>query len=356
MENVLASRYASRPMAELWSEAGKVVLERELWVAVLEAQRDLGIDLPDGVVEDHRAVIDRVDLESIRQREQVTRHDVKARIEEFCALAGHEHVHKGMTSRDLTENVEQLQVEELLAAHRRLSDLLAAYPLRGLKGPVGTQQDLLDLFDGDADRVFLVDEAAEPVSGTLTTALVARSVLRREPGAAIVHNLICGRVVPEVIAEHGGRAVRTRVGHSFIKAVMAEEGAAFGGEHSGHYYFRDNWRADSGLIAALIVLAELSASGGTLSDLLAPFRRHVASGELNSRVADPVAVIEHVSRHYASSPQDRLDGLTVECDGWWFNLRPSNTEPLLRLNLEAGDADACAERVAEVQALIDAVG
>ena len=205
MENVLASRYASRPMAELWSEAGKVVLERELWVAVLEAQRDLGIDLPDGVVEDHRAVIDRVDLESIRQREQVTRHDVKARIEEFCALAGHEHVHKGMTSRDLTENVEQLQVrrglelvldrvvatlarlgrlavehddlvmsgrthnvaaqattlgkrfanaaEELLAAHRRLSDLLAAYPLRGLKGPVGTQQDLLDLFDGDADRV-----------------------------------------------------------------------------------------------------------------------------------------------------------------------------------------------------------
>ena len=229
--------------------------------------------------------------------------------------------------------------------------------LRDLQARVlETGADVGLAFDGDADRVFLVDEAAEPVSGTLTTALVARSVLRREPGAAIVHNLICGRVVPEVIAEHGGRAVRTRVGHSFIKAVMAEEGAAFGGEHSGHYYFRDNWRADSGLIAALIVLAELSASDGTLSDLLAPFRRHVASGELNSRVADPVAVIEHVSRHYASSPQDRLDGLTVECDGWWFNLRPSNTEPLLRLNLEAGDADACAERVAEVQALIDAVG
>jgi adenylosuccinate lyase len=204
MENVLASRYASRPMAELWSPEAKVVMERELWIAVMEAQRELGVDIPDGVIEDHRAVVDQVDLSSIRERERVTRHDVKARIEEFCALAGHEHIHKGMTSRDLTENVEQLQVrrslelvldrivaaldrlarlaveheglamagrshnvaaqvttlgkrfataaEELLTAHRRVSDLLAAYPLRGLKGPVGTQQDQLDLL-GDGDRV-----------------------------------------------------------------------------------------------------------------------------------------------------------------------------------------------------------
>ncbi len=204
MENVLASRYASRPMAELWSPEAKVVMERELWIAVMEAQRELGVDIPDGVIEDHRAVLDQVDLESIRERERVTRHDVKARIEEFCALAGHEHIHKGMTSRDLTENVEQLQVrrslelvldrivatlarlarlaveheglamagrshnvaaqvttlgkrfataaEELLTAHRRVSDLLAAYPLRGLKGPVGTQQDQLDLL-GDGARV-----------------------------------------------------------------------------------------------------------------------------------------------------------------------------------------------------------
>lgn len=204
MQNVLASRYASRPMAELWSPEAKVVMERELWIAVMEAQRELGVDIPDGVVEDHRAVLDQVDLESIRERERVTRHDVKARIEEFCALAGHEHIHKGMTSRDLTENVEQLQVrrslelvldrivatlarlaqlaveheglamagrshnvaaqvttlgkrfataaEELLTAHRRVSDLLAAYPLRGLKGPVGTQQDQLDLL-GDGARV-----------------------------------------------------------------------------------------------------------------------------------------------------------------------------------------------------------
>jgi len=205
MENVLASRYASRPMVDLWSPEAKVVMERELWIAVMEAQRELGVEIPDGVVADHRAVVDQVDLDSIRERERVIRHDVKARIEEFCALAGHEHVHKGMTSRDLTENVEQLQVrrsldlvldrtvaalarlarlaveheglamagrshnvaaqvttlgkrfataaEELLSAHRRVSDLLASYPLRGLKGPVGTQQDQLDLLDGDVAAV-----------------------------------------------------------------------------------------------------------------------------------------------------------------------------------------------------------
>jgi len=219
---------------------------------------------------------------------------------------------------------------------------------------LATGADVGLAFDGDADRVFLVDERAQPVSGTLTTALVARSVLRRNPGATIVHNLICGSVVPEVIAESGGRAVRTRVGHSFIKAVMAEEEAAFGGEHSGHYYFRDNWCADSGLVAALIVLEELSTSGGTLSGLLEPFDRYAASGEINTSVGDPAAVIDRVAQHYAGSPQDRLDGLTVEPGGWWFNLRPSNTEPLLRLNLEAADAESCATRVAEVRALIDA--
>ena len=205
MENVLASRYASRTMIDLWTPEVKVVMERELWIAVLEAQQELGVDIGDGVVDDHRAVVDRVDLDSIRERERITRHDVKARIEEFCALAGHEHVHKGMTSRDLTENVEQLQVrrslevvrdrmvaaltrlarlaaeydglvmvgrshnvaaqvttlgkrfataaEELLVAYRRVADLLVAYPLRGLKGPVGTQQDQLDLFDGDAAKL-----------------------------------------------------------------------------------------------------------------------------------------------------------------------------------------------------------
>ena len=167
-----------------------------------------------------------------------------------------------------------------------------------------------------------------------------------------MHNLICSRTVPEVVREHGGTPVRTRVGHSFIKQVMAETGAIFGGEHSAHYYFRDNWRADSGSIAALCVLEQLCRSGLSLSQLRAPFERYAQSGEINSRVADPAAVIERVARAYGEWPQDRLDGLTVDCGPWWFNLRPSNTEPLLRLNLEAPDAATCAERTAEVLELV----
>jgi phosphomannomutase len=205
-------------------------------------------------------------------------------------------------------------------------------------------------FDGDADRVFLVDETGNGVSGSLTTALVAIRVLAKQPGASIIHNLICSKVVPEVVREHGGTPVRTRVGHSFIKQVMAETGAAFGGEHSGHYYFRDNYRADSGLIAALVVLEAVSAAGVPLSELLAPLRRYAASGEINTRVDDVHAVIERVAQAYSAFPQDRLDGLTVDAGDWWFNLRPSNTEPLLRLNLEAAGEDECAARVAEVRA------
>ncbi len=218
---------------------------------------------------------------------------------------------------------------------------------------LATGADIGLAFDGDADRVFLVDEQARPVSGSLTTALVASTVLGHQPGATVIHNLICSRTVPEAIAEHGGRAVRSRVGHSYIKELMATEGAAFAGEHSGHYYFADNYRADSGLIAALLVLEALSTSGGTLSDLLAPFDRYAASGEVNFSVDDPAAVVERVSLAYAATgTQDTLDGLTVDMGTWWFNLRPSNTEPLLRLNLEAAGADACTARLAEVSALI----
>ena len=218
---------------------------------------------------------------------------------------------------------------------------------------LATGADIGLAFDGDADRVFLVDEQGRPVTGSLTTALVASTVLGHQPGATVIHNLICSRAVPEVIAEHGGRAVRSRVGHSYIKELMATEGAAFAGEHSGHYYFADNYRADSGLIAALLVLEALSTSGGTLSDLLAPFDRYAASGEVNFSVDDPAAVSERVSLAYAATgSQDTLDGLTVDMGTWWFNLRPSNTEPLLRLNLEAAGADACTARLAEVSALI----
>jgi phosphomannomutase len=212
--------------------------------------------------------------------------------------------------------------------------------------------DLGLAFDGDADRVFLIDERANDVSGSTMTALAAEAMLRREPGAKIVHNLICSWTVPEVIREHGGIPVRTRVGHSFIKQVMAESGAVFGGEHSGHYYFRDNYRADSGLIAAVVALGELSSANVPLSELLAPLLRYVASGEINSPVEDQQSKIEELATTLADGRQDRLDGLTVEFDDWWCNVRPSNTEPLLRLNVEAKTPERLAEQTARMLAMI----
>jgi phosphomannomutase len=207
-------------------------------------------------------------------------------------------------------------------------------------------------FDGDADRVFLVDEKAEPVSGSLTTALVAKRILSRDRGATIVHNVICSRVVPEVIAEGGGKAIRSRVGHSFIKQIMAETGAAFGGEHSGHYYFRDNFGADSGMLAALYVLETMSLEQKTLSELLAPLRRYAASGEINVEVDDQQAVIDRIAQAYSDGSSDRLDGLTVSYEEWWFNVRPSNTEPLLRLNVEAEDEGLMKTKRDELVALM----
>ena len=207
-------------------------------------------------------------------------------------------------------------------------------------------------FDGDADRVFLVDETAEPVSGSTTTAMVAKAMLEKYPGAPIIYNLICSKAVPEVIAENGGTPVRTRVGHSFIKAVMADTDAVFGGEHSGHYYFRDNYRADSGLIAAVVILELLCKAGKPLSEVRKPFERYAMSGEINSRVDDPEAVTEKVAEAHADADLDRTDGLTVDHGDWWFNLRPSNTEPLLRLNLEAPSREECDAHVSDVLALV----
>ena len=207
-------------------------------------------------------------------------------------------------------------------------------------------------FDGDADRVFLIDERGQDVSGSIVTALVAKAMLKREPGASIIFNVICSWTVREVIRENGGVPVRTRVGHSFIKQVMAETGAIFGGEHSGHYYFRENYRADSGLIAAVIVLAQLSEANVPLSELLAPFRRYAASGEINTEVKDPLATIELVAEALKDGEQDRLDGLTVEFEDWWCNVRPSNTEPLLRLNVEARTDELLREKTAMVLEII----
>ena len=221
-----------------------------------------------------------------------------------------------------------------------------------------TEADIGLAFDGDADRCFLVDDQGQPVSGSTTTAIVAAAMLEKHPGATILYNLICSKAVPEIITERGGTAIKTRVGHSFIKAVMASTGAVFGGEHSGHYYFRDNYRADSGCIAALVVLETLSRANQPLSELRRPFERYVDSGEINTEVADQGAVIERVARHFGTLPgvtQDRMDGLTIDLGDWWFNLRPSNTEPLLRLNLEARTAGECEAHTAEVLGLIRTV-
>ncbi len=209
-------------------------------------------------------------------------------------------------------------------------------------------------FDGDADRVFVVDERGEGMSGSTTTALLAVAALRQHPGATILHNLICSRAVPEVVREHGGVPIRTKVGHSFIKQVMAETGAVFGGEHSAHYYFARNYNADSGLIASLVVMAEAGRSGSPLSIVRQPYERYSASGEINTEVDDASAVIDRVSGEFGQYQQDFLDGLTVDCGDWWFNLRPSNTEPLLRLNLEAATRDDCDHRVAELLVSITA--
>ncbi|HET6699861.1 MAG TPA: phosphomannomutase/phosphoglucomutase [Nocardioidaceae bacterium] len=194
-------------------------------------------------------------------------------------------------------------------------------------------------FDGDADRCFLVDERGRPVDPSLLTALIAVRELAKEPGATVIHNLITSRAVPQVIVEHGGVPVRTRVGHSYIKATMATTDAIFGGEHSGHFYFRDFWRADSGMLAALHALGALAETDQPLSELLARYSRYVASGEINSTVADQQAVLAALEREWAGDgvDVDHLDGLTVTAADWWFNVRASNTEPLLRLNAEAKD-------------------
>ena len=225
--------------------------------------------------------------------------------------------------------------------------------LRDLQARVlETGADVGLAFDGDADRVFLVDDQGEPLSGSTTTAIVAKGILEKQPGATILHNLICSKAVPEVVRENGGTPVRTRVGHSFIKAVMAETGAVFGGEHSAHYYFRDNFRADSGCIAALVVLEQLCRAGVPLSSCASrssATRRRARSTRRSTTRRGHRAGGGRVRRRRR---RIALDGLTVDLGDWWFNLRPSNTEPLLRLNLEAPTREACDAHVAEVRALI----
>ncbi len=216
------------------------------------------------------------------------------------------------------------------------------------------QCDLGVAFDGDADRMFLIDEHGTFIGGDMTTAMVAIQMLKQSPDSNIVYNLICSRTVPEVIESNGGTAIRSRVGHSFIKALMREQDAIFGGEHSGHFYFRDNWYADSGLIALLTVLQLVSDDGQPLSEILKPIDVRVRSGEINSEVSDPGATLERVEATYTAEGAeiDHLDGLTVGFDDWWFNLRASNTQPLLRLNVEAENDNVLRQKTGDVLALL----
>lgn len=219
----------------------------------------------------------------------------------------------------------------------------------------GADHDLGVAFDGDADRAFFLDDLGEPLSGSTITSLIARELLADHPGSNVVHNLIVSKSVPEIVTELGGTPIRTRVGHSFIKGVMAETDAVFGGEHSGHYYFRDNYRADSGMLAMLFLLRTLSRDGRPLSEIRGEVERYVASGEINFEVSDVSTATEAVAVAFSGANVGRLDGLTVDLGDKWFNLRPSNTEPLLRLNAEAADSAALSSLVERVSRIVQDV-
>jgi phosphomannomutase len=214
--------------------------------------------------------------------------------------------------------------------------------------------DLGCAFDGDADRMFLCDARGGMLGGDMVVCLVARKLLQADPHQTILYNLICSHAVPELIRRMGGTALRTRVGHALIKPLMREHGAVFGGEHSGHFYFRDNWYADSGLVAFLVALEVISQEGRPLAEIVREFDPYVRSGEINSEVRDAQGRLRALEERYAGGQIDHLDGLTVEFPDWWFNVRPSNTEPLLRLNIEAADADTLRRKQEELLALIRA--
>jgi phosphomannomutase len=215
------------------------------------------------------------------------------------------------------------------------------------------EPDLGVAFDGDADRAFFVDDLAAPLPGSTTTAIIADWYLQRQPGATIVHNLICSKAVSETITAAGGVPVRTKVGHSYIKAVMADTGAIFGGEHSGHYYFKDNFRADSGIMATLVLLRVLSDEGVPLSELRKRYEPYAQSGEINFVVSDVPGAVAAVEGAFSDATMDHLDGLTVDTGDRWFNLRPSNTEPVLRLNVEAPTSHDVAEFTGRVESIIE---
>ncbi len=215
-----------------------------------------------------------------------------------------------------------------------------------------TGADLGAAFDGDADRVFLIDENSKTLGGDMVTALVSKALLKKNPGSTVLYNLICSKSVPEAVSQMGGKAIRTRVGHALIKPLMKKHNAVFGGEHSGHFYFRDNWFADSGLIALLVCLELISEADMPLSKQVSSFDRYARSGEINSRVNNITAKLEEIKAHFSDGTIDMLDGITIEYDNWWFNVRRSNTEPLLRLNVEADNENLLKETTERVLNII----
>ena len=234
------------------------------------------------------------------------------------------------------------------------ADPLIPENLEDLQGLMAERDfDLGVAFDGDADRAFFLDDLGTPLSGSTVTSLVARRILADNPGGAVVHNLITSKAVPEIVAECGGAPVRSRVGHSYIKQVMAETGAVFGGEHSGHYYFKDNFRADSGMLAMLFLLRIVSEDGRSLSQIRADVERYSASGEINFTVVDAATAMAAVAAGFPRADTDLLDGLTIDLGDSWFNLRPSNTEPLLRLNAEAPDPESVRGLVDRIKRIVE---
>ena len=316
----------ARPIGK---ESGLLTIEKFVSEGAPMALRNLGVQKNREMLEEYvDHLLSLVDLSSIRP--------LKIVIDAGNGMAGH--TAPAVFKRLNAEVIEMyFELDGTFPNHE--ANPIEPANLRDLQKAVKKHgADIGLAFDGDADRCFLVDEKGELVNPSALTALIATRELAKHPGSSIIYNLISSRAVREVVAECGGTAVRSRVGHSYIKKLMAETNAVFGGEHSGHFYFRDFWRADSGMLAALHAIAALGETKTTLSKLLSSFNRYHSSGEINSEVADAKAAMNQIEKIYGKKDGvevDHLDGLTIDGDNWWFNLRASNTEPLLRLNVEA---------------------
>ena len=316
----------ARPIGK---ESGLLIIEKFVREGVPVSMRSMGKESRREMLQEYvDHLLTLVDLSSIRK--------LKIVIDAGNGMAGH--TAPAVFAR-INAEVTQMYFELDGTFPNHEANPIDEENLADLKQKVKKQKADIGLaFDGDADRCFLVDEKGNAVNPSLLTALIADRELAKRPNSSIIYNLISSRAVREIIEERGGTAIRSRVGHSFIKAMMAESGAIFGGEHSGHFYFADFWRADSGMLAALHAISALGATKLKLSELLAPYSRYVASGEINSKVKNGAVIMAALKERYQDQSGvsiDELDGLTVDGDTWWFNLRASNTEPLLRLNVEA---------------------